>query len=244
MERNDQPSEIQRPLPKNTDRGFKDKDQHHDQKRLVPDAHTIFDVGANIGQSVEQYRAVYPDAQIHAFEPDPEAFAELVRATERDPLVTCVNLALSDHPGEASLNSYGQTFMNSFMPFSDRGSSYVPFSTELKATHAVGVTTLDTYCSENGIDHVDILKMDTQGAELKILDGARDALNAGQIDVVFCEHIFVDIYTGQADPFEVMSRLVASGFALFDFYDFYYEKSGQLKWGDALYRHQRVVPNI
>ncbi len=56
-----------------------------DMHELLADVSTpiVFDVGANVGQSVAVFREALPDSILHAFEPGPEAFAELEANTRR-----------------------------------------------------------------------------------------------------------------------------------------------------------------
>lgn len=50
--------------------------------------------------------------------------------------------------------------------------------------HTVEVITLDEFCTQHGIDHIHLLKNDTEGNELKCLQGASGLLNRGAIDVI------------------------------------------------------------
>ena len=67
-------------------------------QRLSPGAvSTIFDVGANIGQSADNYHAWFPSARIFCFEPIPTTFRSLVANTEaKKDQISCFNLALGD----------------------------------------------------------------------------------------------------------------------------------------------------
>jgi Methyltransferase FkbM domain len=70
------------------------------------------------------------------------------------------------------------------------------------------VTTLNEFCAAHGIAHVDVLKIDTEGYDLPILQGARGLISAGRIDFVYIE--FNDI----------MPRSGASGGALYPLSEF------------------------
>jgi len=217
-------------------RGFRPKDAYVDQHMLLPDAKVIFDIGANQGQTSRRYRALFQSAQIHAFEPFAEAYDVLARQFRGDSHAICVQQALGAAPERRQLHVYEASVINSLMPFVREAGGFVPMDTSLKKTLDVNVTTLDDYCAVNAIENIDILKMDTQGAELDILCGAKRMLSEGRISIIFSEHIFVPVYDGQAEFHEVLLELARAGFALFDFYSFVYAPSGQVKWGDALYR--------
>jgi len=231
-------------IPQKFQRGFHRKEPIEDQQRQLAQAQTIFDVGANTGQSVRQYRKYFPDAHIYAFEPFHDAFAELSASFAKDIGVTCINKSVSAAPGRQKFHVYETSVTNSLMPFIPGAQKYVPFSTELKKTVEVDVTCLDSYCQANAINHIDILKLDTQGAELDIIAGASDLLKRGAISLIFVELLFVQLYEGQADFHEVLSKLSMAGYRIFDFYDFVYAPDGQLKYGDALFigPHANTAP--
>jgi hypothetical protein len=103
-------------------------------------------------------------------------------------------------------------------------------------------TTLDTALQANGIREIDFLKIDTQGSDLWVLQGARQALaNACGVEV---EVEFVPLYQGQPLLNEVDHFMQANGFELFDINRGYWKRKmrgdlggrhGQLVFGDALY---------
>jgi FkbM family methyltransferase len=216
-------------------RGFREKDAFADQLKLKANARVIFDVGANQGQTSKKYRALFPKARIHAFEPFPKAFKVLEHRYREDPDIICAQVALGAAPGTRQFFTYEASVTNSLMPFADEVADLVPMATDLNKVIDVEGVTLDDYCVANDIDHIDILKMDTQGAELEILHGAKRMLSENRISLIYSEHIFVPLYDGQAEFYEVVSALAHVGFSVFDFYSFVYASSGQLKWGDAIY---------
>lgn len=68
----------------------------------------IFDVGANIGQSIDIFREAHRNAIIHSFEPSPSPFQKLQQEYGSSPRITLNNLALGDSEGQAVL--YQQPF--------------------------------------------------------------------------------------------------------------------------------------
>src|ERR1700726_4281936 len=84
------------------------------QKRAITDATTIFDVGANVGQSAQTYRRLYPQAEIWSFEPFPSTYRDLCRSVN-DSKFHPVELALSDRIAKTELNIGAETITNSFL---------------------------------------------------------------------------------------------------------------------------------
>jgi FkbM family methyltransferase len=144
---------------------------------------TIFDVGANIGQSSLQYSAVFPEARVYAFEPLPETAAALREATAALPNLTVVETALGPNVGTAEFFVHDLSVFNSLVPDN-------PFAVRYGCVgqgRQCPVVTLDHFCGENRIERIDLLKIDTEGYDLPILQGAVRLLESGAIKFVFVE---------------------------------------------------------
>ena len=153
---------------------------------------TVFDVGANIGQFASDALAAFPGATVHSFEPHPVAFEQL-KAAISDPRFVLHQLALGEERGEATLYDYGAdendaAMINSLVPDSRFA---VAFGYEHKET-AVRCETLDTVCAENGVERIDLLKVDTEGFDLFVLKGAERMLRERRIRFVYVE--FNDVF--------------------------------------------------
>lgn len=150
---------------------------------------TFFDVGANIGLVTFAIAARRRDVKIHAFEPSPPNIAawrrnQALNAAARAQLVEA---AVSDHEHGGRLA----------VP-SDSGSGML-------ATEGVSVATvtLDAYCARNGIERVDMLKIDVEGHEPAVLAGARGLLAARAIGTVVSE--VKHSVPGAADPTSILA---------------------------------------
>ncbi len=145
--------------------------------------HLAFDVGANFGQTTNEMLRAFPGAQVYAFEPDPEIFKTLVNNTE-DPRAHPVQLALSDQAGVLP-----------FFRFADntRIGSLIKDAGYAKAKHLtptpieVESATIDQFCIDRGIQRINLLKVDVEGNELAVFQGARAMLERGCIDMVYFE---------------------------------------------------------
>jgi len=143
----------------------------------------FFDVGANEGQTSRAARLAFPDAKLYAFEPYPATFQKLQDLATSDGRVIPHNLALSDRDGTVPLLVYG-SLLNSLhanSPYNAR------FDTSLKDTVCVKCTTLDGFCEENDISAIDVLKIDTEGHEVAVLEGAKRMLSGGAVRFVYAE---------------------------------------------------------
>lgn len=192
----------------------------------------VFDVGANTGQSVANFRRLLPDSTLHSFEPGRVAFRELDAATRGLRNVHLVNAAVGSTSGRLTLIENEYSDMSSFLRPSSASWGAIVAETEVE------VTTLDSYCADQGIQRIDLLKIDTQGYELEVLRGATGMLDAGRVGLVFLEVTFCDMYE-DLPPFDVLYRfLLDKGFRLVAFYNFHKHWTRVAGWCDALFAHE------
>lgn len=146
---------------------------------------TVLDVGANVGRWSAMCRRFHPEAAIHAFEIVPDTFGMLEEN-------------LGDDPG-AVLNSIGLLDFEGALPvytFSDNNEVATCFEyphSGVRSTIEGRCTRGDLYLEEAGIDHVDFLKLDVEGAEPKVLTGFSSAFEKEAVSLVQFEYGKVNI---------------------------------------------------
>lgn len=197
---------IFRDLPGGVDLGL-------DVARYLPNlrVRTVFDVGANVGQSTASYVRWFPDAQIYAFEPAPRPFEIVARAFAHHPRVHVLNLAMSDAVGTGTLFLQGRN---------DAGSSLRRDVVDGdRPSHAVALSTIDVFLDEHKLETIQFLKIDTEGHDLDVLRGAASSLRAQRIDLIQVEAgMNKDNHTHVA--FELFKEhLEGYGYALFRMYE-------------------------
>lgn len=144
-------------------------------------APTILDVGAHHGSYSQQLRAHVPHARIFAFEPHPVTFQTLAQ-TAKTHNFTAINAAVSVTPGQFTLHDYAE----------GSGTEHATLTAGLIETlhhkqttrYLVNVTTIDAFMAEQHLDVIDFLKIDTEGHELSVLQGAQAALQAQRIRLI------------------------------------------------------------
>jgi FkbM family methyltransferase len=204
------------------------EDPFHDMRRLVRnEAATIFDVGANVGQTIDRFRRVLPDSVIHAFEPSATTFRELTERKGGTSKVVLNNLALGSEPGTRSFLENTHPEMNSFL---EPGREHLG-SVARRAD--VSIRTIDDYCTTQQIQYIDILKSDTQGFDLEVLKGARGLLRSNRIHMIYMEMTFIEMYTGMPRIDTIFSFLFDHHFAPVSFYNFV-RRDRLLEWMDVL----------
>ncbi len=175
----------------------------------------VLDVGANVGQFGSELRGCGYEGLIVSFEPLSAARARLRAAVGRDPLWKIADqAALGATDGEVDLNIAGNSASSSVLPMLKRHSDAAPESVYV-GSERVPLRRLDdlvpTYVEDKSLI---FLKIDTQGYEDKVLEGSRRTLErAVGLSV---ELSFVPLYGGQLLYREMVPRLEALGFELWN----------------------------
>lgn len=141
----------------------------------------IFDVGANVGDWSIAAASQLPGCQIHAFEIVPDTAFVMQKKLDESGLssVTLNPIGLSDENATVEV---------AFLPgFSQGSSAAVVASTDVQFRKCQ-VQTGDEYCSQREIDRIDLLKIDVEGLEGKVLEGFAGMLSGARIDAVQFEY--------------------------------------------------------
>ena len=152
------------------------------------DLQMAFDVGANIGQTASLLKKLWPGMQIVSFEPTPDTFGKLQKNIAGLSGVTAHNIGLGAEAGTFDLFTYPDdpllNSLNPNSPFTVRfASKYDAMVKKVTCT----VRTLDEVRRESGIERINLLKIDTEGFDLQVLEGARETLAEGRVDFIYLE---------------------------------------------------------
>lgn len=184
----------------------------------------VFDVGANSGQFASEIRRGGYTGNIVSFEPLSEAHDKLVLASNGDDKwIAHPRCALGDHNGEAEINIAGNSWSSSILPMLEAHWNAAPESA-YQGKEAVLVKTLDAVAGQYLKNaHAPFLKIDTQGFEWQVLDGARVTLP--QVRGILLELSLVPLYEGQRLWQEMIKRLEEEGFTLWAFQPVFSDQS-------------------
>ncbi len=158
--------------------------ERHFLKNMLPglletEAPVFFDVGANIGSYSEQLYNYFPNATIHAIEPHPANFNKLSKKVSS--FAQCHNCGLGDTKGSFVL--YDRANNDGSTHASMHKKVFTQTNTET-VTHTITLNTLDDFAQDINIDRIDFLKIDTEGHEFSVLQGAQQLLSAKKISVI------------------------------------------------------------
>ena len=192
---------------------------------------TILDVGANLGQSIDRFRQIWPSSRIISFEPNPSSVRQLFKKYSDTIGITIVESAVADLSSHRRLFQFEDSALNSF--FDRHDDSWIP--EDSTGSTEVSCVTLDDYCVRNGLEYIDLLKVDVQGAELDVISGATRLLDNSLIGLVQLEMIFCDLYEGGVPAGSLLNKMDSLGYELVGFYQ-QVVHNGRLGWADGLWR--------
>lgn len=189
----------------------------------------IFDVGANIGQSSIWFLKSFPPATIYAFEPFRVVYEQLKKQLGGEPRVHCRQCAIGAADGTIDVPSQRD-------PFSQIGRVEAANGSHAE-TESIVVCKVDSFCSEQKIEYIHILKTDTEGYDLDVLRGAEAMLRSGRIGNIMTE-ASIQADDGQhTSLFALMEHLRPFAYELHGIYDLHHgREDGRLDYFNALFR--------
>ena len=203
----------------------------------------IFDIGACEGEDSIRYSRVFKNAQIFTFEPLPSNQEIIINNLEK---YSCSNvllqkIALCEYDGSIEFHvsqgrpqdlwegpqwNYGNKSSSILRPTSNERFGWLFF----KNTITIPCHRLDSFCDQKNIQKIDFIHMDVQGAELLVLNGAKNILN--NTIAVWLEVANEKKYEGQPLRVSVEKYMLDAGFLLI-----HYENRGAD--GDQFYVNKR-----
>lgn len=154
----------------------------------------VFDVGANMGFWTKELKKYSSKSEVYLFEPVPETFSVLTQNLEGLPNLNFFQLALSNSVETLDFKYYPD---NSYF-----SSIYSSFSNPNFKLLKVEALNGDEFCYSNNVDSIDILKIDVEGAEEKVLEGFARMIGEQKIRVIQFEY----------GPFNIESRVLLKDF--------------------------------
>lgn len=188
--------------------------------RLAPDLRTVFDVGANVGDMTMAVCERFPAATVYAFEPSTATFETLrvrVEASPNRDRIRLHQLGFYDRNGTAPLHVTSHSGANSLVDISSAYHVFNPHVQEVDLED-VRLVRLDDFVDEAGIAHIDLMKVDVEGAEYEVFAGGVRTLSS-MVDTVFCELSFARFPRERGEFIRVCQVLHDCGFAPAEIYD-------------------------
>jgi FkbM family methyltransferase len=145
----------------------------------------VFDIGANVGSMAFLFAQGASEGHVYAFEPTDYAFKKLQRNLSLNPkLAECISPVqqfLSDRTqSEPQIQAYA-----SWKVDGSAKNSHPLHGGTIKSAESVSAITLDQFCVQNRIQHIDLIKIDTDGHEYKVLSGAHETIKKCRPYIIF-----------------------------------------------------------
>lgn len=154
---------------------------HYVKNNLISDHPVLFDVGANVGSYTHVLQKHFDaNAKIYAFEPSSRTFEKL-----QNNIGSSENVHLFQHGfGEkkSSLTLYFNPEKSTLASVYNRNLEH--FGMALDASEEIHLETIDGFCKEQNIDTIDFLKIDVEGHETSVLNGAEAMLSDKKIQFI------------------------------------------------------------
>ncbi len=201
---------------------------------------TIFDVGANVGQSALNYISKYPSAVIYCFEPIKESYDQLLKNVDNKNQVLCFNLAFGDFSRKGNMISNGTSTMNRLVH------EEIESFGDTQKIESVNISTVDEFCNANEINNISYLKIDTEGGDLNVLKGSKNILSTKIVD-------FVEVEAGMNPnnkhhvPFEALKKfLEGHNYFIFGIYEQvreWPERKPNLRRANVVFISEKMIQN-
>jgi FkbM family methyltransferase len=163
-------------------RGYYEKEIVSLLKKILPSDGVAFEVGANIGShALIMSRSVGSQGQVFAFEPYPKVFQKLVKNIHNNRIN---NIHVFPHALSNCRDRMNLFFSEDQFSTEEMNSSLYPDG-RLTRQVEVEVKTLDEVFQEQGLERLDLIKIDTEGNEYKVLQGAQHTIKTHRPYVIF-----------------------------------------------------------
>jgi len=200
----------------------------------------VLDIGANVGQYAQELRALGYSGKIVSFEPLTQAYTILRKKSESDPDWWARNHAVGDVDGPSSINMSENSYSSSLLDIHDISVDARP-ETKYIGSEAIDVKRLDSVFPEYHEEGQRVfLKIDTQGYEKNVLEGAPQTLP--KVSGIQMEMSLFPVYRG-ADLFDDMLKYVEDkGFRLAHVKPgFCHPETGLMLQLDAIFLRENLV---
>jgi FkbM family methyltransferase len=196
------------------------------------DVRTVVDIGANIGQFSLLAWRLFPQARIHAFEPQSVPAERFLKLFPPGSRATLYRAAIGTRAGEIEMHISRRHDCSSLLPISATMTKVFP-GTEEVGVARVSIGPLASFLSPDDIVAPALLKIDVQGAELDVLHGCGDMLE--RFLYVYVELSFVALYVGQALCDECIAYLRTRGFRMRGIHNLCEDRQGGSIQADFLF---------
>ncbi len=208
------------------------RDRFDEIRKFIPKENPIiFDVGSNVGETVERFKKDYKNPIINAFEPIPECFEILKNNNSNFKNIFVHNVAIGEKEGISKFNVTNNFVSSSFFRSTQDNIEFHGNDLDISRCIEVQEKRISSFLKQ--YDIIDIMKIDVQGYELSVLKSADEYLK--NVKLISLEIEFIPLYENQPLFSDIDIFLRSKGFYIYNIYGGYWRKNGQLEYSDATY---------
>ncbi len=184
--------------------------------QLNIDVTTIYDIGANVGNTVKVFNKLFSNSTIHTFEPNPDVFAKLKKNCKAIPNTYFNNVGVGNTSGILKLNRHINSGATSFK---DPNNTTNPtYKEKIIDQIEVPVITLNEYFETSKTTSIDLMKIDVEGFEMEVLNGISDNLLKNHVKIIMIEANLIEKMIGQGLIEDIIEHLRKNNFTLYNIY--------------------------
>ena len=197
---------------------------------------SVIDAGANRGSFTDAFLQLHRPERLVLVEAIPDLAEKLRARYAGKPGISVVSVALSDRNGQARFEINQSDASSSLLPIDPRNSEWFDRDLRVAQTISVSTMTLPALLDEQGLQSVDLLKLDLQGAERSVLTGGEAVLE--RVRVIYTEVFFEQLYAGAWLFGEMNEFLAGRGFKLCGLSNIVHARDGDLVQANATFRQR------
>jgi FkbM family methyltransferase len=215
-----------------------DLDFHYILKNIIGKDKKIccLDIGANIGQTSKKISNYFPNSTIYCFEPIKNTYQQLVENTNEYSNINANNFAIGADSEEVEIFHREHSEWNSLVDDLNKTAKLAGATSEI-----IKVNTIDNFVKENRLQKIDILKSDTEGFEIEVLEGAKNCLSQQLIDFLYIEVGFSKIDKQHTYWIDVIQTLENYGYSFSGLFEKCYGPNMRIHYANALFSSREIV---
>jgi FkbM family methyltransferase len=200
----------------------------------------LLDIGANTGQYSSEIRRLGYFGEIISFEPLKDAYQDLLKVSKNDSKWSIRNLALGDKKEDNYINVSENSMSSSILKILPLHIESAPQSRYINK-QKIEIDTIDSVLKDNYLDNHNVMvKIDTQGYEKKILEGA--IRNIDKIRIIQLEMSIEPLYDGEINITDMIVYMKSIGFKLYSLENGHEDKLlGKLLQVDGVFVNENLI---
>ena len=173
----------------------------------------IFDIGANDGESIERFKKIFSKFKIYSFEPDDNAFQRLKKNYHNKENIEIFDFGISNRDGNQKFYSYDHDKISSLMRLDADSKLFKSrkiaknSGEDFEKSKDIKIVKLDSFVKDKDIPRINILKIDVQGYEPEVIEGAKYLIDNNKIDIIEMEIILGYGYSKSISFYDIEKNL-------------------------------------